>query len=267
MRARISGRVSIHQESIPTDTAACAAVQVDLNICSVSPSGRCRLGPRSIRLCSRTLISAQRLEDRRGRRGSGLPALDRLLGGGWPRAALCELSGRRSSGRTAILYAALARAHRGRRGDGAGRRRRRARSAARVRRPGSRCAACSGSAARPTWRPRRPIWWWGRAASIWSRSISATRGPRFPTAGWIRLQHGAASRGRRCWCPRRRAPRERSRRRSSSSAPARRRSSPTAPPLFAGLRARAVRARGAHEPARPESEEARCVSLAFSCRS
>src|SRR5207344_1912807 len=56
------------------------------------------------------LISAQRLEDRRGRRSSGLPALDRLLGGGWPRAALAELRGRRSSGRTAILYASLARA-------------------------------------------------------------------------------------------------------------------------------------------------------------
>src|SRR6185436_4434978 len=56
------------------------------------------------------LISAQRLEDRRGRRGSGIATLDRLLGGGWPRASLCELIGRRSSGRTAILYAALARA-------------------------------------------------------------------------------------------------------------------------------------------------------------
>src|SRR6476620_10359398 len=56
------------------------------------------------------LISAARLEDRRGRGSRGLPALDRLLGGGWPRAALCELTGRRSSGRTAILYAALARA-------------------------------------------------------------------------------------------------------------------------------------------------------------
>src|SRR4029079_8554359 len=82
------------------------------------------------------LISAQRLEDRRGRRGSGLPALDRLLGGGWPRAALCELVGRRSSGRTAILYAALARAldaGRGARGGGAGGRGRRAGAAARVR--------------------------------------------------------------------------------------------------------------------------------------
>src|SRR3954464_2407449 len=56
------------------------------------------------------LLSAHRLEDRRGWRGSGIAALDRLLGGGWPRAALCELVGRRSSGRTAILYAGLARA-------------------------------------------------------------------------------------------------------------------------------------------------------------
>src|SRR4029078_8273488 len=55
------------------------------------------------------LISPQRLEHRRGRRGSGIPAIDRLLGGGWPRAALCELVGRRSSGRTTILYAALGR--------------------------------------------------------------------------------------------------------------------------------------------------------------
>src|SRR4029078_170364 len=69
------------------------------------------------------LISPQRLEDRRGRRGSGLPALDRLLGGGWPRAALCELVGRRSSGRTAILYAALARALEAGGGGGPGRRR------------------------------------------------------------------------------------------------------------------------------------------------
>ena len=35
------------------------------------------------------LISAQRLEDRRGRRGSGIPAIDRLLGGGWPKGSVC----------------------------------------------------------------------------------------------------------------------------------------------------------------------------------
>jgi RecA/RadA recombinase len=58
------------------------------------------------------LVTAQRLEERRGQRGSGLPALDALLGGGWPRGALSELSGQRSSGRTSVLLAALARAGR-----------------------------------------------------------------------------------------------------------------------------------------------------------
>jgi RecA DNA recombination protein len=58
------------------------------------------------------LVTAQRLEERRGQRGSGLPELDALLGGGWPRGALSELTGRRSSGRTAVMLAALARAAR-----------------------------------------------------------------------------------------------------------------------------------------------------------
>ena len=54
------------------------------------------------------LVSLERLTEDRGRRTSGLPALDRLLGGGWPRAALSEISGRRSSGRTTVVQAALA---------------------------------------------------------------------------------------------------------------------------------------------------------------
>jgi RecA/RadA recombinase len=58
------------------------------------------------------LVTAQRLEERRGQRSSGLPELDALLGGGWPRAALSELTGRRSSGRTSVLLATLARAAR-----------------------------------------------------------------------------------------------------------------------------------------------------------
>jgi RecA/RadA recombinase len=58
------------------------------------------------------LVTAQRLEERRGQRSSGLPELDALLGGGWPRGALSELCGRRSSGRTSVLLAALARAAR-----------------------------------------------------------------------------------------------------------------------------------------------------------
>jgi hypothetical protein len=54
------------------------------------------------------LVSLERLSEERGRRATGLPALDQLLGGGWPRAALSEISGRRSSGRTAVVRAALA---------------------------------------------------------------------------------------------------------------------------------------------------------------
>jgi hypothetical protein len=54
------------------------------------------------------LVPATRLEQMRGCCASGVAALDHLLGGGWPRGALGELIGRRSSGRTAILYATLA---------------------------------------------------------------------------------------------------------------------------------------------------------------
>ena len=54
------------------------------------------------------LVPATRLEQMRGCCASGVAALDHLLGGGWPRGALGELVGRRSSGRTAILYATLA---------------------------------------------------------------------------------------------------------------------------------------------------------------
>jgi hypothetical protein len=58
------------------------------------------------------LVSGERLEAARaqGRRKTGLDALDDLFGGGWPRGALCEIAGRRSSGRTAVLLASLAEA-------------------------------------------------------------------------------------------------------------------------------------------------------------
>jgi len=54
------------------------------------------------------LVSLERLSEERGRRATGIAALDQLLDGGWPRAALSEISGRRSSGRTAVVRAALA---------------------------------------------------------------------------------------------------------------------------------------------------------------
>ena len=55
-------------------------------------------------------LEQQRKQDKQRRRGSGIAALDELLGGGWPRGALSEIAGARSSGRTAVVLAALARA-------------------------------------------------------------------------------------------------------------------------------------------------------------
>ena len=190
------------------------------------------------------LVTAQRLEERRGRRGSGVPALDRLLGGGWPRAALCELIGRRSSGRTAILYAALARAL------AAGE------AAALVDVGGGldpRYALAAGIAL-----PR--LLWVRSTVDVAAKAADLVLGaggfdlialdlgderPRLPTAGWIRFKHGAEKQGTTLLV----------------AAPAR------AAGSCAGVQARAVRGRGAHEHAGPESEEARCASLAFSCRS
>jgi hypothetical protein len=54
------------------------------------------------------IVPARRLEQRRGYRSTGVAPLDEILGGGWPRAAMAELRGRRSSGRTTVLHASLA---------------------------------------------------------------------------------------------------------------------------------------------------------------
>jgi len=238
------------------------------------------------------LISAQRLEDRRGRRGSGIAAIDRLLGGGWPKAAVCELIGRRSSGRTAILYAALARA------IAAGE------AAALVDVGGGldpRRAFAAGIAL-------RRLLWIRCAADVAAKAADLVLGaggfdlialdlgderPRLPTAGWVRFKHGAEKQGTTLLVS---APA----RAAGSCASAVVELAPGTPqfvadgaPLFAGLRAKAIlrrtlggsrtphdelarakpalphaiRGRGGHEPEQQESEEARCASLAFSCRS
>jgi recA bacterial DNA recombination protein len=56
------------------------------------------------------LVPARELEarEKRGRLGTGIGELDRMLGGGWPRGAVSELWGARGQGRTAALLAALA---------------------------------------------------------------------------------------------------------------------------------------------------------------
>ena len=54
------------------------------------------------------LVSLERLEAGAGTRATGIGALDELLRGGWPRGALSEIAGPRSSGRTAVVLRALA---------------------------------------------------------------------------------------------------------------------------------------------------------------
>jgi protein ImuA len=212
------------------------------------------------------LIPAQRLEDRRGRRGSGIAAIDRLLGGGWPRAALCELIGRRSSGRTAILYAALARALAAGEaaalidvGGGLDPRRAFAAGIALRRLLWVRCAADTAAKA-------ADLVLGAGGFDLIALDLGDAR-PRLPTAGWIRFKHGAEKQGTTVIVA---APA----RAAGSCASAVVELAGATPrfvadgaPLFAGLDARAVRGRGAHDHGGPESEEARCASLAFSCRS
>jgi hypothetical protein len=58
------------------------------------------------------LVPARQLErrDRRARLPTGAAPLDALIGGGWPKGALSELAGGRSTGRTALLLGSLAEA-------------------------------------------------------------------------------------------------------------------------------------------------------------
>jgi len=58
------------------------------------------------------LVPARQLErrDRLPRLPTGVAPLDALIGGGWPKGALSELAGGRSTGRTALLLSSLAEA-------------------------------------------------------------------------------------------------------------------------------------------------------------
>ena len=56
------------------------------------------------------LVPARDIEarERRARLSTGSAALDRLLGGGWPRGAVSEVRGARGQGRTSVLLASIA---------------------------------------------------------------------------------------------------------------------------------------------------------------
>ena len=211
------------------------------------------------------LVSPQRLAEGRGWRGTGIAALDELLGGGWPRAALAEISGRRTSGRTAVVLATLAEAiaH----GD----------AAALVDTGGTldpRAAAAAGVLL--------PALLWIRCpaeSALKAADLVVAAGGfgllaidlcdarlRAPDAAWVRLQHGARAQGTTVLV----AAATRALGTFATAAVELGDVAPSflcdGPPLASGLQVRATRVRDRH-PSLSRREDAACVSLVFSFRS
>jgi hypothetical protein len=140
------------------------------------------------------LVSAQRLEVLRGHRGSGVTALDALLGGGWPRAALSELCGRRGTGRTSLVLAALARAAAAGEAvalvDTGGALDPRAAAAAGVALPRLLWIRCEPAQALPA----ADLVVSAGGFDVLALDLGDER-PRVPTAAWVRLKHGAERQG------------------------------------------------------------------------
>jgi hypothetical protein len=209
------------------------------------------------------LVSLERLSEERGRRATGLAALDALLGGGWPRAALSEISGPRSSGRTAVVRAALAAA------ISAGE------STALVDVGGTldaRAATISVTTA-----PGPPLLWIRCAAAqaLKAADLVVAAGGfgtvaldlcdarlRIPDAAWMRLRHAARAQGTTVLVT------SNARRLGAFAAAAVDLGGAPAfdtegPPLFTRLEVRAHRSRNG----RTDGEQQSCVSLAFTSRS
>jgi hypothetical protein len=223
------------------------------------------------------LVPAQRLEQGRGVRSPGIAAIDELLRGGWPRAAVGELSGRRSSGRTAVLYASLARAL------AAGE------AVALVDATGAldpRAAAACGIAL------GRLLWIRCADDPTAQKALRATdlvlaaggmdlvaldlgdARPRVPTAAWLRLKHGAEKQGTTVLV----SALSRTVGAFATAAVELAGGAPQfltdGPPLFQGLRVQALRGRGGTEKndgGRGQGQggggSEPCASLVFLCRS
>jgi hypothetical protein len=217
------------------------------------------------------LVSLERLGEERGRRGTGIAALDELLDGGWPRAALSEISGRRSSGRTAVVRAALAAA------IAAGE------TTALVDVGGTLDARLAAATARAT----SPALLWircGAAQALKATDLVVAAGGfgtvaldlcdarlRIPGAAWRRLRHAARAQGTTVLVA------SDARRLGAFAATAVDLGGAPAfdtegPPLFARLEVRAHRLRNgrveaAQATASTDGKQQPCVSLAFTSRS
>ena len=221
------------------------------------------------------LVSLERLSEERGRRATGLAALDALLGGGWPRAALSEISGPRSSGRTAVVRAALAAA------ISAGE------STALVDVGGTLDARAAVMSATATTSPGPPLLWIRCAAAqaLKAADLVVAAGGfgtvaldlcdarlRIPDAAWMRLRHAARAQGTTVLVA------SGARRLGAFAAAAVDLGGVPAfdsegPPLFARLEVRAQRLRNGRAQSETSlrsstnGEQQPCVSLAFTSRS
>ena len=218
------------------------------------------------------LVSLERLSEERGRRATGLAALDALLGGGWPRAALSEISGPRSSGRTAVVRAALAAA------ISAGE------STALVDVGGTLDARAAVLSATATTSPAPPLLWirCADAQALKAADLVVAAGGfgtvaldlcdarlRIPDAAWMRLRHAARAQGTTVLVT------SDARRLGAFAAAAVDLGGAPAfdtegPPLFTRLEVRAHRSRNGRtssSSSQSDGKQQTCVSLAFTSRS
>ena len=218
------------------------------------------------------LVSLERLEETRGRRTTGVAALDELLAGGWPRAALSEITGRRSSGRTAIVLATLARAIAAGEatalvdasGSGGGSLDARAAAAAGLALPALlwiRCAPAQALKAADL------VVGAGGFGVVALDLCDSDARRRVADAAWVRLRHGARNQGTTVLV----ATSTRTLGTAAAAAIELGGGAPMfltdGPPLFAGVKSRAARVRGGARDESATEEAATCVSLAFTCRS
>jgi hypothetical protein len=211
------------------------------------------------------LVPMARLAEPQGRRPTGIASLDGLLGGGWPRAALSEIFGRRSSGRTAIARAALSAAIAA------------SEAAALIDAGGTLDARGAAESGLPL-----PALLWIRCAAAQALKavdlVVAAGGfgvavldlcdarLQVPDAAWMRLRHAARAQGTTVLVVT-------GRRRLGSFASAAleleggRPAFFGPPPLFAGFGAQVTRARGGHARLGDHENQPPCVSLAFTSRS
>ncbi len=212
------------------------------------------------------LISPERLEAGAGTRATGLEALDELLRGGWPRGALSEVAGPRSSGRTAVVLHALATA--GAAGE----------ATALVDVGGTLDARAAATCGVPL-----PALLWIRCApeqALKAADLVVAAGgfgvvaidlgdarARIPDASWLRLQHAARNQATTVLI----AAATRTVRAFAATAielgPRAPRFLTDGPALFDGLDAQAVRARAAHHHPPANQSGLPCASLAFTSRS